>query len=83
MKVIILPQWGELTDAQVAAKLGCTRQAVAYARRRSAGLCERCSSPAIDGHRLCLTHSVAVAQTRRKRLGSKAWVAGGRGRPPK
>lgn len=83
MKVVILPEWASLTNAQVATKVGCTSTAVMYARRRAVGLCERCSSPALEGHKLCLTHGVAAAKTRRKRTSSKAWVPGGRGRPPK
>jgi hypothetical protein len=82
MSIIILPEWAELTHTQIAAKLGCSTTAVLYARRRAAGLCERCSSPAADGSAMCLKHGLATARARRKRTGAKPWKPGRPGRPP-
>lgn len=83
MPITILPEWFELTNAEIAAKLDCTPTAVMYARRRAAGVCERREGVRLMGHNLCLKHAVEVARTRRRRSGSKAWTRGGRGRPPK
>ncbi len=71
-----------LTDSKLASMRGCSRTAILYARRRAAGLCERCTSPAEDGKAYCLRHSIALARARRKRMGNQAWTPGGRGRPP-
>jgi hypothetical protein len=83
MRIIILPEWANLNNSQVAAKLGCTPTAVLYARRRAAGLCERCLCPATAGSAYCLKHSRSLGRARRKRMGQKAWKAGAPGRPPK
>lgn len=71
-----------LTDSKLASMLGCSRTAILYARRRAAGLCERCTSPAEDGKAYCLRHSVALARARRKRMGNRPWKPGRPGRPP-
>ena len=79
----ILPEWAHLTHAEVAAKLKVSRQAVLYARRRAAGLCERCGGPAEAGSPFCSDHRKKQTTAARKRKGFKPWRPGGVGRPPR
>ena len=78
----VLPEWALWNDAQIAEQLGVTRQAVFYARRRAAGLCVRCGSPAEPGRPHCAKHSKAITASLRKSRGFKKWKPGGVGRPP-
>jgi hypothetical protein len=60
MHIIILPEWANLTNSQVAAKLGCTPTAVLYARRRAAGLCERCQTNRVSGKLILECYNLTV-----------------------
>jgi uncharacterized paraquat-inducible protein A len=84
MSLIIPPDLANLSNAKIATRLGCTPTAVMYARRRAAGLCERCKAPvAPGGSTVCEACESAIDLKRRKRLGHNPWKPGGKGRPPK
>jgi len=80
-------EWLQMTNAELAARLGCSRQAVLSAKRRRQGLCVRCGSPAEPARQYCLKHLIAVRKTRNARNrrvnGFKPWKPGKVGRPPK
>jgi hypothetical protein len=72
-----------LKDAEIAAALNVSRTAVLYARRRAAGVCERCGKPrSATSTAFCAKHAKKVIAEARKRHGNKPWRPGGRGRPP-
>jgi hypothetical protein len=83
MAITIPKDIAHMSSTHIAARLGCSPTSVHQARRAAAGLCDRCTNPALEGSRLCLKHEAAVARARRKRMGHKAWKKGGPGRPPK
>lgn len=75
-------EWSNLTNIEIAQLLNVSTTGVIYAKRRAAGLCERCGKkPATDG-RYCAKHAKAVRTYQRVRKGHKPWKPGGRGRPP-
>lgn len=78
----IPPELKDKNNCEVARILGCTAQAVLYARRREAGLCLRCGRKAEAGVQHCKKHRKAVSAKNRTRNGHKAWKPGGKGRPP-
>jgi len=79
----IPPQYEALSPAKVAKLLKVSISAITQARRRTAGLCRYCDSPALDGLTVCAAHRTQRNSTTRQRMGSNPWKAGGRGRPPK
>ena len=79
----IPPQYESLSPAEVAKLLKVTISAVTQYRRRLAGLCRYCDSPALAGLTLCAVHRTQRNSTSRQRAGAQPWKPGGRGRPPK
>ncbi len=71
-----------LPDAEIARRMGCSRQAVTYARRRMVGNCERCDSPAESHSAYCARHRDMARRNQRKKGRFAPWKPGGRGRPP-
>ena len=79
----IPPHYDSLSPAEVAKLLKVTISAVTQYRRRQAGLCRYCDSPALAGLTLCAVHRTQRTEATRSRTGSAPWKPGGRGRPPK
>jgi hypothetical protein len=78
----IPPEYASLSPAAVARLLQCSPTAVRMARRRAAGHCERCDTPAAPGSIYCARHALQITEARRTRTGTHPWQPGRRGRPP-
>lgn len=53
------------------------------AKKAATGRCLWCSQPRLEPYAVCARCHRRRNETRRRRMGFKAWVPGGRGRPPK
>lgn len=60
-----------------------SRQRKSQLKRKSMGLCPRCSSSEITGGIRCFECVIKHRKQERKRLGCKEYKPGNRGRPPK
>jgi hypothetical protein len=60
-----------------------SRQAEWQKKQKAAGCCVSCGDEAVAGSSFCHEHLVARRIKSREKLGFKAWVPGGKGRPPK
>ena len=81
--MIIPAKYDTLSPAEIAKAMGVCVESVLQERRRRAGKCRYCMTPALAGLTLCDYHRTQRASADRTRKGVKPWQPGGRGRPPK